>query len=110
MKPSRLLLLLVCAQVLVALAVAVLCLQQIQATRQFNVQARGLGELSAQVTQNQRALQLLASEAVEYSKRQPAIDPLLVSLNLKVAPTNTPPATPSTPPSSAPVNRAKPSR
>ncbi len=96
MKPSRLLLLLVCAQVLVALLVAALCLQQIQAARQAGIQARGINELATQISQNQRALQALAGDALEYSKKQPAIDPLLIVLGIKASVTN-PPAPPPVP-------------
>ncbi len=95
MKPSRLLLLLVCAQVVVALLVAVLCLQQIQATRQSGIQARGINQLATQINLNQRALQALASDALEYSRKQPAIDPLLISLGIKALVTNPPTSSPS---------------
>jgi len=38
------------------------------------------------------AIQSLASEAVEYSKRNPAIDPLLYQFEIKTRPTNAAPA------------------
>ena len=41
------------------------------------------------------AAQALASEAVEYSKRNPAIDPILFQYDIKPRPTNAPPASPS---------------
>ncbi|MSU33525.1 MAG: hypothetical protein EXS36_00105 [Pedosphaera sp.] len=103
MKPSRLLLSLVCAQVLIALLVAYLCQQQIQATRQAGIQARGINELATQVSQNQRALQVLVSDAIDYSKKQPAIDPLLISLGVKASVTN--PPFPSTTPAHAPNSK-----
>jgi len=79
MNRSATLLLLVCAQVGMSVVVAVLCYLQINATRT-------LGRQNARITRyqvNSQALNQLAVEAVEYSKRNPAIDQLLVSIGAK---------------------------
>jgi len=50
---------------------------------------RGMGELrglqaqAARVENSRNLLRLIAAESVEYSKRNPAIDPLLQSVGLK---------------------------
>src|SRR5262245_235581 len=79
MNRSTTLLLLVCAQVGMSVAVAVLCYLQINATRE-------LARQNAMITRyqvNTQAINQLAAEAVEYSKKNPAIDPLLVSIGAK---------------------------
>ena len=43
------------------------------------------------------AAQALASEAVEYSKRNPAIDPILIQYEIKPRATNVPPSAPARP-------------
>ena len=44
------------------------------------------------------AAQALASEAMEYSKRNPAIDPILIQYEIKPRPTNAAPSSPSAAP------------
>ena len=41
------------------------------------------------------AAQNLAGEAIEYSRRNPSIDPILIQYEIKTKPTNAPSATPS---------------
>jgi hypothetical protein len=64
-----------------ALASVVLCWQYIGNTRQL----RQLNTTAAQINNNRALVQALAADAVEYSKRNPAIDPLLESIGAKPA-------------------------
>jgi hypothetical protein len=75
-----------------AFALAGLCVYHILDSRELNRQAWVL----SQAQQRQQALMALSAESVEYSRQNPAIDPLLVSLRLK-------PGAPS--PSSTPSSR-----
>ena len=52
------------------------------------------------INNTRTAVQSLANEAVEYSRRNPAIDPLLERFDVKARGTNAPAATPGTPPPS----------
>lgn len=47
------------------------------------VELRGLQAQAARVENSRNLLRALAAESVEYSKRNPAIDPLLQSVGLK---------------------------
>jgi len=76
---------------ILALASVVFCWLYVSDTRQ-------LGSLQFQVAtvqNNRNVLNALANDAVEYSKKNPAIDPILESVGLKPgksAPTNAPKA------------------
>jgi hypothetical protein len=65
-----------------ALASVVLCIMWVSNVRQF----RGLQQQVARVNQNRVVATQLAAELVEYSKRNPAIDPLLVTFRIKENP------------------------
>jgi hypothetical protein len=72
-----------------ALASVVLCWLYISNTREL----RGFQTQVAAINNNSAVMRALANDAIEYSKRNPAIDPLLVSAGLKsgkAAPTNAP--------------------
>jgi hypothetical protein len=56
----------------------------------------------ARVEQTQEALRALVAEAVEYSKKHPAIDPLLQQYDIKPRPTATNAPAPATPKAPAP--------
>jgi len=76
-----------------ALASVVLCIMWVSNVRQF----RGLQQQVGAVNQNRNVALQLAGELVEYSKRNPAIDPLLESFRIKEkapAPAAAKPATP----------------
>jgi hypothetical protein len=83
---SVLLVLLACA----ALGSLILCGMYIHTTREL----RSLQSDAAAINQKQGYMNSLAGDLIEYSKRNPAIDPLLESINLKprtggtAAPTN----------------------
>jgi hypothetical protein len=62
-----------------ALASVVLCYMWVQNVRQF----RGLQQQVARMNQNKVVATQLAGELIEYSKRNPAIDPLLVNFRIK---------------------------
>lgn len=62
-----------------SLGVAVLAFQYVQLTRELNTSQFTL----AQVEMRQNRLKALVAEAMEYSQRNPAIDPLLVSIGAK---------------------------
>ena len=49
---------------------------------------RGLQSQAVGIENNRNIARALAAEAVEYGKRNPAIDPLLQSFNLKPAPSS----------------------
>ena len=88
MTPNRLSAALVGLLLLAVLATAVLSVTYIQTVRK-------LQRLQYQITYNSWTLnqaQQLAGEAIDYSKRNPAIDPVLQSLGLKNKATNSPPA------------------
>jgi predicted ABC-class ATPase len=55
-----------------------------------NRELRQLQTRFAGVNHNQQLLTALASDAVEYSKKNPAIDPLLESIGIKQRGTNAP--------------------
>jgi hypothetical protein len=74
-----------------SLGVAVLAFQYVQLTRALNTAQFTLN----QVEMRQNRLKALVSEAMDYSQRTPAIDPLLVSIGAK--PPATPTAAPTTP-------------
>ena len=62
-----------------ALASVVLCWLFISNTRELRTLQFGV----ATVQNNRNVINSLASDAVEYSKKNPAIDPILQSVNLK---------------------------
>ena len=72
---SVLLVLLACA----AIGSLILCIRYIHTTRQL----RSLQSDAAAINAKQGYMNSLASDLVEYSKRNPAIDPILESVNLK---------------------------
>ena len=55
---------------------------------QSSDQLRGLQVQAAMMEQKRAVTRSLAQDAIEYSKRNPAIDPLLQSIGLKAAPTS----------------------
>jgi hypothetical protein len=65
--------------VLVTTGVALMQVRSVQKLSQLQVQA-------ALINRNRALINSLASEALEYSKRNPAIDPLLQSFNIKPKP------------------------
>jgi hypothetical protein len=71
-----------------ALASVVLCWQYISNTRQL----RQLNTSAAQINNNRAIINALATDAMEYSKRNPSIDPLLESIGAKPAKAGTAPA------------------
>jgi hypothetical protein len=71
-----------------ALASVVLCWQYISNTRQL----RQLNTSAAQINNNRAIINALATDALEYSKRNPSIDPLLESIGAKPAKAGTAPA------------------
>ena len=71
-----------------ALASVVLCWQYITNTRQL----RQLNTSAAQINNNRAIINALATDAMEYSKRNPSIDPLLESIGAKPAKAGTAPA------------------
>ena len=79
MKNNQLTTILLGLLTLSALASVVLCWLYISNTRQL----RGIQAQVAAINNRNVAVQSLANEAMEYSKRNPAIDPLLVSVGLK---------------------------
>jgi hypothetical protein len=62
-----------------AIASVVLCWNYISNTRQI----RMLNLTAAQINNNRALLNALATDALEYSKRNPAINPLLESIGAK---------------------------
>jgi hypothetical protein len=56
-----------------------LCFMYISNARQF----RSLNNQVAFINQRNQAIQALANDAIEYSKRNPAIDPILQSIGAK---------------------------
>lgn len=65
-----------------------LCWKYISNTREI----RQLQTQAAMVQQNRAVVNALANEALEYSKKNPAIDPILEAANVKPS-KNAPPAT-----------------
>jgi hypothetical protein len=88
MKKSSLLALLAGLQVLAAVVLAGLCALNVYFTHKINLQARMFGGL----TQNQRALEQLASSTLEYARTHPAFDADLVRAGFKPATVNSPKA------------------
>jgi len=72
-----------------ALASVVLCWLYISNTRQLRTLQ---GQLKI-INNNRTVMATLANDALEYSKKNPAIDPILESVGLKPAKTGTPAAT-----------------
>jgi hypothetical protein len=62
-----------------AVTSVVLCWNYISNTRQLRL----LNTTAAQINNNRALLNALATDAVEYSKKNPAIDPLLESIGAK---------------------------
>jgi hypothetical protein len=79
MKRSPLMTILLAASTAMALLSLVLCWSLISSTRQL----RGLQTQVAILNNNRQMIQVLAAEALEYSKRNPAIDPILEWLGAK---------------------------
>ncbi|MEW6303766.1 MAG: hypothetical protein AB1705_09860 [Verrucomicrobiota bacterium] len=69
------------ALILLCLVVSALCYQHVQLTREWAQLER---QLTA-VNKNKTIMNSLAREAVEYSRRNPAINPILQSAGLPVA-------------------------
>ena len=90
MNRSPLLLLLVCAQVLMALACAVICLLLVSGNKKLGRQGTELSRFNM----NAQAIKQLMDESIEYGKTHPAIDSTLVQMGLKqVAPAAAPAST-----------------
>jgi hypothetical protein len=53
-------------------------------------EAQRLQAQTIAINNNRNATQALANEAIEYSKRNPAIDPILQQFEIKPKPTNVP--------------------
>ncbi len=70
---------------LLALGVAVFVLQYVQLTRSLNQAQSAI----TQIELRQNRLKALIHEAVEYSQRNPAINPILQAVGAKQAPTST---------------------
>ena len=70
---------LVAILMLMALLVTFFAYRHVQLTRELS----GLQAQMNMVQRNQNAVQALAKEATEYSKRNPAIDPLLIEFGVK---------------------------
>jgi hypothetical protein len=79
-----------------ALVVAWLSLKYFFSMREF----AKLNIRAVSINNTRTAVQSLANEAAEYSRRNPAIDPLLERFDVKPRGTNAAPAAPGTPPSS----------
>ena len=91
MKNSPLTTVLLLILVVSALASVTLCWLYMSNVRQ----SRALQSDAVKMQNNQALVMQLAKDAVEYSKKNPAIDPLLESFNIKpksAASTNKPPA------------------
>lgn len=99
MKGNSLLVGLSLVLAVLSLAVAALAFQYVQLSRALNTSQFTL----AQVEMRQNRLKALVAEAVDYSQRNPAIDPLLLAIGAKgPAPA---PASPRTPGATAPQGR-----
>ena len=89
MKNNQLTTILLGLLTLSALASVVLCWLYISNTREL----RGYQTQVAAINNNGAVMRALANDTVEYSKKNPAIDPILVSVGLKpgkTAPTDAP--------------------
>ncbi len=82
MNKNPLVTLLMVLLLLSVLAAAGLSFWYVQSTRRLNL----LQWQATQATRNRNIVQNLANEAVEYGKRNPAIDPVLQSVGLKPKP------------------------
>jgi hypothetical protein len=72
------------------LATSVLAFTYIQSARKL----QRLQAEAAEINRNRALLQAMANEAIEYSKRNPAIDPLLQSVGIKPKPSSSAQANP----------------
>lgn len=88
MKSNPLLAILLGMLTISALAFVILTFSFISASRQM----RGLQLAAANVNNSQMVLSALLGDLVEYSKRNPAIDPLLEEIRAKPPRTNPPAA------------------
>ena len=82
MKNQPLTLVLVVALALNAIAAPILTYWYVQTTRKLNALKYQVSE----VNRNQSSLQALAGDAIEYSRKNPAIDPLLQTVGIKPKP------------------------
>ncbi len=91
MKNSPLTTILLAALAISALASVVLCWEYISNAREL----RALQIQTANINNRQAAMNALATDVLEYSKKNPAVDPILEFVNLKqksaAATTNKPP-------------------
>jgi len=92
MKSNALASLLTGAVIVCALTVAWLSIRYFFAVRDL----QGLQYRYVLMNNTRTAAQNLAGEAVEYSKRNPSIDPILIQYEIKARPTNAPAANPAT--------------
>ena len=86
MKNQPLAVMLLVALAINAMVAPVLTLLYVQTTRKMNAMKYQVSE----VNRYQAGLQALAVEALEYSKKNPAIDPILQSVGLKPKPGGAP--------------------
>lgn len=84
MKNSPLTTILLILAVIAALSSVGLCYLYLSNARDLRVAQAKV----AQVNQNRMIMQALLGEAVEYSKRNPALEPILESAGVKLKPTS----------------------
>ena len=88
MKNSPLITILLGVLTVSALASVVLCWLYISNTRQL----RSLQSQANMINNNRTVMTALANDTMEYSKKNPAIDPILESVGLKPSKSNAPAA------------------